>query len=58
MADKYIAVGTVGSFLPEQEVTGLEDKRYKELLDAGKVRVVKGEDDKKSETTRAKTTKK
>lgn len=40
MADKYIAVGTVGSFAPEQEVTGLTAGRYKELEEAGKVRLV------------------
>ena len=39
MADKYFAIGSVGSFLPEQEVVGLEKDRYKELEEAGKIRV-------------------
>ena len=54
MADKYIAVGSVGSFLPEQEVVGLETGRYKQLLEAGVVRVETTADKKedKKETTK------
>lgn len=39
MADKYIAVGSVGNFLPEQEVTGLPKARMDELVEAGVVRL-------------------
>ncbi len=56
MADKYIAVGTVGSFLPNQEVVGLEKERYAQLVEAGAVRVEKEEA--KAETKDQKNTKK
>lgn len=54
MADKYIAVGTVGSFLPNQEVVGLEKERYAQLVEAGAVRVETTADkkDDKKETTK------
>jgi len=50
MADKYIAVGSVGSFLPNQEVVGLEKEQYTELLESGAVRVEK--EAPKKETTK------
>lgn len=53
MADKYIAVGTVGSFLPEQEVTGLSAERYKQLLEDGAVRVEEKAEE-KEKTTKSK----
>lgn len=45
MSDKYFAIGSVGTFLPDEEVTGLDDERYAELVELGKVRVEQGEDD-------------
>lgn len=57
MADKYIAVGTVGSFLPNQEVVGLEKERYAQLVEAGAVRV-ETTADKKAEPTKKEPTKK
>ncbi len=57
MADKYIAVGTVGSFLPNQEVVGLEKERYAQLVEAGAVRV-ETTADKKIEPIKKETTKK
>lgn len=45
MSDKYFAIGSVGTFLPNEEVTGLDDERYAELVELGKVRVEQGEDD-------------
>jgi hypothetical protein len=50
MASKYFAVGSVGSFLPDEEVVGLTEKQYKELLATDSVRV--------EEVKEAKTTKK
>lgn len=45
MSDKYFAIGSVGTFLPNEEVTGLDDERYVELLELGKVRVEQVEED-------------
>lgn len=45
MSDKYFAIGSVGIFLPNEEVTGLDDERYAELVELGKVRVEQGEDE-------------
>lgn len=42
MSDKYIAIGSVGAFQPNDEVVGLDDDRYAELVELGKVRVEKG----------------
>ena len=45
MSDKYFAIGSIGTFLPNEEVTGLDDERMDELVMLGKVRVEQGEDD-------------
>lgn len=39
MSDKYFAIGSIGTFLPNEEVTGLDDERMDELVLLGKVRV-------------------
>lgn len=43
MSDKYFAIGSIGTFLPNDEVVGLDDDRLAELLELGKVRVEQGE---------------
>lgn len=48
MADKYFAIGSVGTFLPNDEVTGLDDERLAELVELGKVRVEQGKAESKS----------
>lgn len=45
MSDKYFAIGSVGTFQPNDEVVGLDDERLAELVELGKVRVEQGEDD-------------
>ena len=45
MSDKYIAIGSIGTFLPNEEVTGLDEERLIELALLGKVRVVQLADD-------------
>lgn len=52
MADKYIAVGSVGTFLPEQEVTGLPKARMDELVEAGVVRLDSAKAAETKETTK------
>jgi len=54
MSDKYFAIGSVGTFLPDEEVTGLDDERYAELVELGKVRVEQGEDDESKPLTKMK----
>lgn len=54
MSDKYFAIGSVGTFLPDEEVTGLDDERYAELVGLGKVRVEQGEDDESKPLTKMK----
>lgn len=56
MSDKYIAIGSIGTFQPNHEVTGLDDERYAELVELGKVRVEKDETKPKA-ATKDKTTK-
>lgn len=48
MSDKYFAIGSIGTFLPNEEVTGLDDERMDELVMLGKVRVEQGKADTKS----------
>lgn len=43
MSDKYFAIGSVGTFQPNDEVVGLDDERLAELVELGKVRVEQGE---------------
>lgn len=43
MSDKYFAIGSVGTFQPNDEVIGLDDERYAELVEQGVVRVEQGE---------------
>lgn len=43
MSDKYFAIGSIGTFKPNEEVTGLDDERMDELVLLGKVRVEQGE---------------
>lgn len=45
MSDKYFAIGSIGTFRPNEEVTGLDDERMDELVLLGKVRVEQVEDD-------------
>lgn len=51
MSDKYFAIGSIGAFRPNDEVTGLDDERMDELVMLGKVRV---EQDEKPKQTSSK----
>lgn len=48
MSDKYFAIGSIGTFLPDDEVVGLDDERLAELVELGKVRVEQGKAESKS----------
>lgn len=48
MSDKYFAIGSIGTFRPNDEVTGLDDERMDELVLLGKVRVEQGKAESKS----------
>lgn len=54
MSDKYFAIGSIGTFRPNEEVTGLDDERMDELVLLGKVRVEQGEEDETKPLTKMK----